>query len=207
MSSINISTYIGTFFASPLAKYINDNPWDITTNASAIVQELMGMLANPDEYRIENNIAVHKSAEIEVGATLKGPLIIGPSCFIANSAYLRGGNWLESNCILGPGVELKSSFIFSDTKLAHFNFVGDSIIGSSVNLEAGSIIANYRNERENKDISVWHKDNLLNTHVSKFGALVGDDCRIGANAVIAPGSLMASGEKLARLALLDQDKN
>jgi len=81
MPFLNLSDYIGTFFASPLAKFVNHNPWDITTNASMIVHELIGMLANPDEYKIEDNIAVHKSAEIETGATLKGPLIIGPGCF------------------------------------------------------------------------------------------------------------------------------
>lgn len=205
MSLLNLSEYIGTFSASPLARFVNHNPWDFTTNASMIVLELIGMLANTDEYKIGNNIAIHKSAEIETGVTLKGPLIIGPGCFIANSAYLRGGNWLESNCILGPGVELKSSYMFSGSKLAHFNFVGDSILGSSVNLEAGSIIANYRNERENKDIFVRHKNALINTGTDKFGALIGDECRIGANAVIAPGTLMMRNTVLARLALFDQE--
>jgi UDP-N-acetylglucosamine diphosphorylase / glucose-1-phosphate thymidylyltransferase / UDP-N-acetylgalactosamine diphosphorylase / glucosamine-1-phosphate N-acetyltransferase / galactosamine-1-phosphate N-acetyltransferase len=49
--------------------------------------------------------------------------------FIAAGAYVRGGCWLEANCVLGPGAELKSSFVFAGTKLAHFNFVGDSILG------------------------------------------------------------------------------
>lgn len=52
-------------------------------------------------------------------------------------AYLRGGVWLERSCVVGPGAELKSSFLFDGSKLAHFNFVGDSIVGCEVNLEAG----------------------------------------------------------------------
>ena len=52
----------------------------------------------------------------------------------------------EENCIIGPGCELKSSFLFTGSKLAHFNFVGDSVVGARVNLEAGSIIANFQNE-------------------------------------------------------------
>jgi UDP-N-acetylglucosamine diphosphorylase / glucose-1-phosphate thymidylyltransferase / UDP-N-acetylgalactosamine diphosphorylase / glucosamine-1-phosphate N-acetyltransferase / galactosamine-1-phosphate N-acetyltransferase len=43
---------------------------------------------------------------------------------------------------MGPGCELKSSFVFRGSKLAHFNFVGDSVIGSDVNLEAEAIVAN-----------------------------------------------------------------
>lgn len=101
---------------------------------------------------------------------------------------------------------MKSSFVFSGVKLAHFNFVGDLILGRNVNLEAGSIIANYRNERENKDILVNNRGKLINTGIQKFGALVGDNSRIGVNAVIAPGAIMLPGTVLNRLALLDQEK-
>jgi bifunctional N-acetylglucosamine-1-phosphate-uridyltransferase/glucosamine-1-phosphate-acetyltransferase GlmU-like protein len=61
-------------------------------------------------------------------------------------AYLRAGVWLGEGCVVGPGAELTSSFLFAGSKLAHFNFVGDSILGNDVNLEAGSIVANHRNE-------------------------------------------------------------
>jgi NDP-sugar pyrophosphorylase family protein len=205
MSNFNINDFIATFSASPVAKFINHKPWEITHNANMLVQELISMLTQADGYEIENNIAVHKTTVIETGATLKGPLIIGPRCFIANSAYIRGGNWLEADCLCGPGVELKSSFIFAGTKIAHFNFVGDSILGRSINMEAGSIIANYRNERKNKEICIRYQDKMLNTGTEKFGALIGDDCRIGANAVIAPGSLLSSNTVLGRLELFDQD--
>jgi NDP-sugar pyrophosphorylase family protein len=205
MSTLKISNYIETFSSSALSKFINLHPWEITAKASIIVAELINSMSMA-EYTVVDNIACHNSAIIEYGATLKGPLIIGPGCFIANGVYLRGGNWLEANCILGPGVELKSSFIFSGTKLAHFNFVGDSILGNEVNLEAGSIIANYRNERADKNLLVRDANKMLiNTGVEKFGALIGDNCRIGANAVLAPGALMLPHEVLARLALLDQE--
>jgi len=74
--------------------------------------------------------------------------------------------------------------------------VGDSILGSSVNLEAGSIVANYRNERALKEIKVRYKGNLINTGINKFGAVIGDNCKIGANAVIAPGALLLSNKKI-----------
>ena len=105
-------------------------------------------------YRVEGAIAVHRSATVESGAVLKGPLIVGPDCFVAAGAYLRGGNWIAERCTFGPGAELKSSFVFAGTKLAHFNFVGDSILGADVNLEAGSIVCNYRNERADKEVRV-----------------------------------------------------
>jgi bifunctional N-acetylglucosamine-1-phosphate-uridyltransferase/glucosamine-1-phosphate-acetyltransferase GlmU-like protein len=94
--------------------------------------------------------------------------------------------------------------VFRGSKLAHFNFVGDSILGCEVNLEAGAIIANYRNEQNEPAISFTHKGQLIDTGVIKFGALVGDRARIGANAVIAPGAILAPATIVSRLALIDQ---
>jgi len=42
---------------------------------------------------------------------------------------------------VGPGVEIKSSFIGAKTTLTHLNFIGNSIIGRDVNIEAGAVIA------------------------------------------------------------------
>ncbi|RYE97849.1 MAG: transferase [Oxalobacteraceae bacterium] len=141
---------------------------------------------------------------IEAGVVLKGAGIIGPRCYVAAGAYLRGGVLLVEDCIIGPSSELKSSVILSGSKLAHLNFVGDSIIGSDVNIEAGAMVANYRNELEDKEIRIEHEDKIIYTGVIKFGALIGDRTRIGANAVIAPGAILAPGTRVGRLELVDQ---
>jgi NDP-sugar pyrophosphorylase family protein len=158
----------------------------------------------PSEYDVSDGIALHQSAIIEDGSILKAPVVIGPRCYVAAGAYLRGGGWLQGDCIIGPGSELKSSFMFSGSKLAHLNFVGDSIIGERVNLEAGSIIANYRNEWSNHDIKIRDDGRLFCIGIDKFGALVGDGARIGANSVIAPGALIEPDTVVGRLTLIDQ---
>ncbi|QEU03579.1 DapH/DapD/GlmU-related protein [Pseudomonas oryzihabitans] len=141
---------------------------------------------------------------VEAGAVLKGPVIIGPGTLVAAGAYLRGGVHLGAHCVVGPACELKSSLLLDGSKLAHFNFVGDSLIGSGVNLEAGAIVANYRNESDGAVIRIRHGDRVIETGVIKFGALIGDNCRLGANAVIAPGALLSPGTRVARLELVDQ---
>lgn len=124
--------------------------------------------------------------------------------FVAAGAYLRGGVYLGRQCIAGPSCELKSTFMLDGSKLAHFNFVGDSVIGERVNIEAGAIIANYRNELDGANIRIRHGDAVIETGVNKFGALVGDGCKIGANAVIAPGALLRPDTRIPRLGLVDQ---
>lgn len=126
-----------------------------------------------------NDAAIHRTAHIEDGAAIKGPALIGPGCFIASSALLRGGCWLERDCIIGPSCELKTSFVFAGGKLAHLNFVGDSVIGAGVNIEAGAMITNYRNESTDKRIRIRIGENVIETGVEKFGALVGDGAKIG----------------------------
>ena len=182
-------------------KQINLLPWEITNKLSEIIA---GLIAGLDEnYNIDNGIAIHKTATIETGAIIKAPAIVGASCFVACNAYLRGGVYLADNVKVGTGVEIKSSIIFSHSAIAHFNFIGDSIIGSYVNFEAGAVVANHFNERINKLISVFYDGQTINTGFTKFGALVGDHCKIGANAVLSPGTILLPGTVVKRLGLIE----
>ncbi|MBA4055555.1 MAG: LpxA family transferase, partial [Marivirga sp.] len=134
----------------------------------------------------------------------KGTIIISEGCFIGAHAYIRGGVFLGNQSVIGPGCEVKSSLILRNSALAHFNFVGDSLVGSMVNMEAGSVIANHYNERKDKTITVLIKGKKIAINVTKFGALVGDHTRIGANAVLSPGTILESNSVVKRLALIEQ---
>lgn len=203
---IALPQYIAAIGASPLARFSGLKPWELTAAAVPIVGQLLSELP-ADDYLIQGQIALHRSATVEAGATLKGPLIVGAGSFVAAGAYLRGGNWVDQDCSIGPGAELKSSFVFAGTHLAHFNFVGDSILGAGVNLEAGSIICNHRNERPGHELRVRLGATLHLLAQSKFGALVGDGAQLGANSVLAPGALLMPGAVLQRGALCDQELN
>jgi len=199
---VRIDQYISGFAGSVLAPWSAVAPWDMVAQAPQVVRALLAGLS-AEEYEIVDDIAVHRSSEVEAGAVLKGPLIIGAHCFIASGAYLRGGCWVDERCIIGPGAELKTSFVFSGSKLAHFNFVGDSVLGCGVNLEAGSIVCNYRNERADKEVRVNIGGQLVATGCDKFGALIGDQARIGANAVLAPGAILEAGFVVRRGQVFD----
>lgn len=197
----NYSSYIKNF----LVQFPNkekDVPWEIVSDIQNLIQQKIKLLS-PD-FRISQDVAVHKKAKIEENVTLKGPIIINEGCFVGAHAYLRGGVFLGDNSVVGPGCEVKSSIILSGSSLAHFNFVGDSIIGSYVNMEAGSIIANHFNERLDKTIFVMINKKKTAISVTKFGALVGDHSKIGANAVLSPGTLLPSQSIVKRLELVDQ---
>ena len=179
-----------------------ERPWDITGRTSEILHAKVAQLGS--DFKIFNGVAIHKSAKVDSQAIIKGPAIISADCFIGAHAYLRGGVFLDEKVSIGPGCEVKTSLIFSGAALGHFNFVGDSILGSGINLEAGAIIANHYNERTDKNIPVFIDGNLHLTGCTKFGALVGDFTKIGANAVLSPGTILRPNSIVGRLQLIDQ---
>jgi NDP-sugar pyrophosphorylase family protein len=195
--TLRISDYI----AHALPAIAGLEPWRATIEAETILATLMPRLSA--DYVVSGTVAVHRTATIETGATLKGQVIIGPGAFVSASALLRGGVWLGEGVIVGPACEIKTSFIHPFSKTAHLNFVGDSVIGADVNIEAGAMLANYRNERADKQIQVRIDEKMHATGVDKFGSFLGDHSRIGANAVLAPGTVLPPSSIVRRLELVD----
>lgn len=179
-------------------------PWEITNNLKEILYKIISSLG--DDYVIHDGIAIHKTAVIENGAVLKQPVIVGENCFIGANAYFREGVYLDKSVKIGPGSEIKNSIICSGTAIAHFNYVGNSIVGRNVNFEAGSIAANHYNERAIKNISVRYREQVIDTQSDKFGSLIGDASRIGANAVLSPGTILEKKTTVKRLELVEQLK-
>jgi NDP-sugar pyrophosphorylase family protein len=198
---VDIAEFVAAWSSSPFFR-ADVAPWELTGAAPEVLERAIRM-AGP-EYQVRGTIAVHASATVEDGAIVKGPALIGPRALIAASAYLRGGVFLGEDCIVGPACEVKTTFVFSCSKIAHLSFVGDSIIGSEVNIEAGAIVANYRNEMDDKRIRIVRDGRTIETGVEKFGALIGDGTKIGANSTIAPGALLPPRSRLPRLSRTDQ---
>ena len=83
----------------------------------------------------------------------------------------------------------------------HFAYVGDSILGSRVNLGAGTKISNvpvvsFKNPETGKrpTIKITIDGTEYDTNLVKFGAIIGDGTQTGCNTVINPGCLI--GKKL-----------
>ncbi|MCC9137617.1 DapH/DapD/GlmU-related protein [Pontibacter silvestris] len=179
-------------------------PWDITNSLKEILNKTISSLS--EDYNINDGIAVHKTAIVEEGVIMKRPVIVSKNCYVGAHAYFREGVYLDSAVKIGPGCEIKSSVICSETAVAHFNYIGNSIIGKNINFEAGSIAANHYNERASKEISVLYESKIIETGTEKFGSLVGDNSRIGANAVLSPGTILEKNSIVKRLELIEQHK-
>lgn len=135
------------------------------------------------------NVFVGKNVAIDKTVRIIGPAIICDDATISFNSYLRENVVIGPGCIIGHAVELKNTVVMGKSNISHYNYIGDSIIGSGVNFGAGAKTANFR--LDGKSVSV--KDlsgNVISTDLEKFGALVGDNTKIGANSILNPGTVL-----------------
>lgn len=140
---------------------------------------------------IGERVFIGEGTDVEDGAMIKGPAIIGRNCQIRHNAYLREQVIVGDGCVVGNSCELKNALLFNGCQVPHFNYVGDSILGHKAHLGAGVVLSNFKSLGQNITVTV---DGVpLDTGLRKFGALLGDGCDIGCNAVLNPGSIIGRG--------------
>ena len=133
-------------------------------------------------------VHVEEGAIVEPHVHLIGPCIIESMATIRSHAYVREYTWMMTESLLGHASESKHSLFLPGAKAPHFNYVGDSILGSNVNLGAGVKLSNLRNDGQH--IGIWLDDVRRETGLRKFGAILGDNAQLGCNAVTNPGTVL-----------------
>lgn len=109
---------------------------------------------------------------------------IGNDCRIGPFAHLREHASVSDNCRIGNFVEIKKSNIANKTNVSHLSYIGDSDLGSRVNIGAGTITANYD-----------HMTRIKSRTVIADGASTGSNSvlvapiKLGQEAVVAAGTV------------------
>jgi len=137
---------------------------------------------------IGDEVFIGEGTVVEDGAMIKGPAIIGRNCQIRHNAYIREHVIIGNDCLVGNSCELKSTVLFNNCQVPHFNYVGDSILGYKAHLGAGVVLSNLKSFPGN--VTVDRGGQPFDTGLRKFGALVGDHAEIGCNSVLNPGSII-----------------
>lgn len=136
---------------------------------------------SPDT-EIEADTIIYPSTYIE------GKNKIGKHCKIGPFAHLRGDVVLEDYVKIGNFVEVKKTTIKSHTNACHLTYLGDSEIGSNVNIGAGTITANY---------------NPLTKVKSK--TIIGDNVKIGSNSVLVAPVTIEEGANVGALSVITKN--
>jgi NDP-sugar pyrophosphorylase family protein len=142
-------------------------------------------------------VHISEGTIVEPGAYIVGPTYIGRNCEIRHNAYIRGSVLIGDECVIGNSTEIKHSVLLDGSAAPHFNYVGDSILGSGVNLGAGTKLSNLPivsekapNGKRPTIFIPLSDGKSIDTGLPKLGAILGDGVQTGCNSVLNPGCIV-----------------
>ena len=139
-------------------------------------------------------IVIGEGASIESFSRVMGPCFIGARTKVF-SALVGGGTSLFETCKVGGQVE--NSIILPYTNKAHHGYIGDSYVGSWVNLGAGCTFSNLKNTYGNVRVNVGGK--RTDTGMMKLGPAVGDMAKLSIGSLVFAGKFVGVGSHLSGL--------
>lgn len=174
-------------------------PWDILSMLEMLIRQQplsqSGTIAATAILDSTNGpILIEEGASIEHGCYIYGPCYIGKNVTVRHGALIRPHTWIGENAVIGHCSEVKHSIVGANSKLPHFNYVGDSLIGTGVNMGAGAVATNVRLDKQ--PIFVRLENQQWSTGKRKFGAIIGDYASIGAHVVLNPGQVVPAHARL-----------
>lgn len=145
-------------------------------------------IIDPNTTWISPETEIEADTVIYPSCYINGKNKIGKNCKIGPFAHLRGDVILEDNVKIGNFVEVKKTTIKSHTNACHLSYLGDSEIGSGVNIGAGTITANY---------------NPLTKVKSK--TIIKDNVKIGSNSVIVAPVTIEEGANVGAVGVITKN--
>ena len=128
--------------------------------------------------KIGNNVIIKSFSHIE-NCKIENKVEIGPY------ARVRPGTVLKDGSKIGNFVEIKKSTLGKKSKVNHLTYIGDSVIGKSVNVGAGTITCNYDGVKKNK---TKIKDNVF----------IGSNSSLVAPLTLEEGSVIGAGSVITK---------
>lgn len=165
-------------------------PW----NFLDILQKLL--YEELKQVKISSKASVSESSIIEGPCIIEDDVIIDDYCKIKGPSYIGKGsfigmNSLVRNCAIGEetqigfNCELAASYFAGHDKISHQNVILDSVIGE--NVWFGGYTATTNVLPDMKNIKYEIDGVLVDTGTNQFGAVVGNNCAVGASVIILPG--------------------
>lgn len=162
-------------------------PWDLLeANRRALLNtDLMIEGDVEDGAHLHGPVGVSGGARIRSGAYIEGPTFIGVDSDIGPNCYVRAFTSIGNNVHVGNACEVKNSVILDGARIGHLSYIGDSVIGESCNVGAGTITANLR--FDGAPIQMDVKGERVDSGLRKLGAIVGDHVETGIGVRLMPG--------------------
>ncbi len=142
-----------------------------------------------DYVDIRGPVFIGKGSVIHANVVIDGPVYIGENVSVRSHSQLRKGVYLGSQAVVGHGADIKASLCLNESKIQDGTFCGDSLLGYGARIGSGAILANRKFNQTNIRIQRRNGE-FQDTKRDFMGAILGDYARIGANAVLSPGTIV-----------------
>lgn len=163
-------------------------PWEVLGEISDFILRLGATLPTEEYDHPSEDVWIAKDAKVFPSAYIGGPCIIDHEAEIRHGAFIRGSAIVGKKAVVGNSVELKNVVLFDFVQTPHYNYVGDSILGSHAHMGAGSITSNVKSDKTL--VVVKSPYGNLETGLKKMGAMLGDNVEVGCNSVLNPGTVI-----------------
>ena len=171
-----------------------DYPWEVLSGIGDFIKKT-GPSLDPDIYDYKgDNAWIAKSAKVFDSAYIGSNVIIGPDTEVRHCAFIRGNAIVGANAVVGNSTELKNVILFDNVQVPHYNYVGDSVLGYKAHMGAGSITSNVKSDKTL--VVVKSEEANIETHLKKFGAIVGDHVEVGCGSVLNPGTVVGRNSRI-----------
>ena len=175
-------------------------PWEALPKISAFIVELGETLDEEKYEKRDKDIWIAKNATVATTAYIHGPAIIGENAEVRHCAFIRGNAIVGEGAVVGNSTELKNVILFNKVQVPHYNYVGDSILGYKSHMGAGSITSNVKSDKTL--VTIRTEENILETGLRKFGAILGDEVEVGCGSVLNPGTVVGSHTNIYPLSMV-----
>lgn len=142
-------------------------------------------IVDPDSTWISTETQIGADTIIYPNVYITGENTIGKNCKIGPFAHIRGGVELGDNVKIGNFVEVKKSKIAANTNACHLTYIGDSELGSGVNIGAGTITANYNHFTKTKSKTIIKDGASIGSNSVLVAPVeIGECANVGAGTVV-----------------------
>ncbi len=185
LSTLELFDFNHSLAGDYLAQY--EYPWQALKGIKDMILNL-GQSLGEEYTEVSPQVWVHKTATVAPTAFLGAPCIIGANTEVRHCAFVRGSALVGENCVVGNSVELKNVILFDNVQVPHYNYVGDSILGYKSHMGAGSVTSNVKSDKTL--VAVKDGQEIIETGLKKFGAMLGNFVEVGCNSVLNPGTVI-----------------
>ena len=165
-------------------------PWEVLPKIKDFIIELGKTLPTDKYTEVKENVWIAKSAKVFESAYIGAPCIIDEDAEVRHCAFIRGNAIVGKGAVVGNSTELKNVILFNKVQVPHYNYVGDSVLGYKAHMGAGSITSNVKSDKTL--VVVKNDEQLIETGLKKFGAMLADNVEVGCNSVLNPGTVIGT---------------